>query len=135
MPGNTTGALITGTQSIDDYYNNVAATVCLQNSDWTVLLAQKAETIDRLVQDRRLSVSPHIAGQLKSLQSVKGLFSEMGGEGSQRLVLRPPAPRSVQPRDLFSSKGSTVEKINRLKDQGYTTVEAIRILVEEGAVE
>ncbi|AMJ49816.1 TraC family protein [Cereibacter sphaeroides] len=129
-----TGALITGTQSIDDYYNNVAATVCLQNSDWTVLLAQKAETIDRLVQDRRLSVSPHIAGQLKSLQSVKGLFSEMGVKGPNgwffgRLLLD---PFSLA---IYSSKGSTVEKINRLKDQGYTTVEAIRILVEEGAVE
>ncbi|MFC3058411.1 TraC family protein [Paenirhodobacter populi] len=129
-----TGALITGTQSIDDYYNNVAATVCLQNSDWTVLLAQKAETIDRLVADKRLSVSPHIAGQLKSLQSVKGQFSEMGIKGPGgwffgRLLLD---PFSLA---VYSSKGSTVEKLRRLKDQGYSTVEAIRILVEEGAVE
>ncbi|PZX46343.1 conjugal transfer ATP-binding protein TraC, partial [Cereibacter changlensis] len=129
-----TGALITGTQSIDDYYNNVAATVCLQNSDWTVLLAQKAETIDRLVADNRLSVSPHIAGQLKSLQSVRGLFSEMGVKGPNgwffgRLLLD---PFSLA---VYSSKGSTVEKINRLREQGYSTVEAIRMLVEEGQVE
>lgn len=129
-----TGALITGTQSIDDYYNNVAATVCLQNSDWTVLLAQKAETIDRLVADNRLSVSPHIAGQLKSIQSVRGHFSEMGVKGPNgwffgRLLLD---PFSLA---IYSSKGSTVEKIRRLQEQNYSTVEAIRILVEEGAVE
>lgn len=129
-----TGALITGTQSIDDYYQNVAATVCLQNSDWTVFLAQKPETIDRLVADRRLSVSPHIAGQLKSLTSVRGNFSEMGIKGPGgwffgRLLLD---PFSLA---VYSSKGSTVEKINRLKEQGYSTVEAIQILVQEGQVE
>ena len=129
-----TGALITGTQSIDDYYNNVAATVCLQNSDWTVLLAQKPETIDRLTGDNRLSVSPHIAGQLKSLQSVRGLFSEMAVKGPNgwvfgRLLLD---PFSLA---VYSSKGSTVEKIRRLQSQGYETVEAIRLLVEEGGVE
>ena len=129
-----TGALITGTQSIDDYYQNVAATVCLQNSDWTVFLAQKPETIDRLVADNRLSVSPHIAGQLKSLQSVKGNFSEMGVKGPSgwffgRLLLD---PYSLA---VYSSKGSTVEKINRLKEQGYSTAEAIQILVQEGGVE
>ncbi|MDH2328355.1 type IV secretion system protein TraC [Cereibacter sp. SYSU M97828] len=129
-----TGALITGTQSIDDYYNNVAAQVCLQNSDWTVLLAQKTETIDRLVADNRLAVSPHIAGQLKSLQSVRGHFSEMGVKGPTgwffgRLLLD---PFSLA---VYSSKGSTVEKIKRLEEQGYKTVEAIRMLVEEGQVE
>ncbi len=31
-----TGSLITGTQSLMDYYNNPAALVCLENSDWTV---------------------------------------------------------------------------------------------------
>ena len=129
-----TGALITGTQSIDDYYDNVAATVCLQNSDWTVFLAQKPETIDRLVADGRLSVTPHIAGQLKSLQSVRGQFSEMGIKGPGgwffgRLLLDPFCLA------VYSSKGATVEKIRRLKGQGYSTVEAIRILVEEGAVE
>lgn len=129
-----TGALITGTQSIDDYYNNVAATVCLQNSDWTVFLAQKPETIDRLVADRRLSVSPHIAGQLKSLQSVRGLFSEMGIKGPGgwffgRLLLDPFCLA------VYSSKGSTVARIRKLKEEGRSTVEAIRSLVEEGAVE
>lgn len=129
-----TGALITGTQSIDDYYNNVAATVCLQNSDWTVLLAQKTETIDRLVADKRLSVSPHIASQLKSLKSVRGNFSEMGVKGPEgwffgRLLLD---PFSLA---VYSSKGSTVDKIRRLKEQGYNTAEAIRLLVEEGGVE
>jgi conjugal transfer ATP-binding protein TraC len=129
-----TGALITGTQSIDDYYQNVAATVCLQNSDWTVFLAQKPETIDRLVADRRLSVSPHVAGQLKSLTSVRGNFSELGIKGPGgwffgRLLLD---PFSLA---VYSSKGSTVEKINRLKEQGYSTVEAIQILVQEGQVE
>nr|WP_247654642.1 ATP-binding protein [Cereibacter sphaeroides] len=106
-----TGALITGTQSIDDYYNNVAATVCLQNSDWTVLLAQKAETIDRLVQDRRLSGLSAHRRPAQIAPVGEGSLLGNGREGSQRLVLRPPAPRSVQPRDLF------LERVDRREDQ------------------
>ncbi len=129
-----TGSLITGTQSIDDYYHNVAATVCFQNSDWTVCLAQKPETIDRLQNDSRLAVNGHIAAQLKTLRSEKGAFSEMGIKGPDgwvfsRLLLD---PFSLA---VYSSKGSTVEKIRRLREQGYTTVEAIEQLVQEGGVE
>lgn len=129
-----TGALITGTQSIDDYYNNSAANVCLQNSDWLIMLAQKAETIDRLVADNKLSVTPAIAAQIKSLQSVSGLFSEAAIKGPDgwaftRLLLD---PFSLA---IYSSKGSTVDRIKRLKADGHSTVEAIRQLVEQGAVE
>ena len=129
-----TGALITGTQSIDDYYHNVAATVCFQNSDWTVCLAQKPETIDRLQSDTRLAVNGHVAAQLKTLRSERGAFSEMGIKGPDgwvfsRLML------DQFSLAVYSSKGSTVEKIRRLKEQGYTTVEAIEQLVQEGGVE
>lgn len=129
-----TGALITGTQSISDYYNNAAAEVCLQNSDWLVMLAQKPETIDRLVADNKLSVTPSIAAQIKSLQSVSGLFSEAAIKGADgwaftRLMLD---PFSLA---VYSSKGSTVDRIKRLKADGHTTVEAIRQLVSQGEVE
>ena len=106
----------------------------LSFSEASLTPAEKQAHIDRLVADNRLAVSPHIAGQLKSLQSVRGHFSEMGVKGPGgwffgRLLLD---PFSLA---VYSSKGSTVEKIKRLEEQGYKTVEAIRMLVEEGQVE
>jgi len=128
-----TGALITGTQSIDDYFANPAAEVCLQNSDWTVFMAQKPETIDRLEANNRLSIPAGFGTRLKSLTSVPGQFSEMaikgpGGWAFGRLVLD---PFSLA---VFSSKGSTVENLNRRKAAGMSTVEALKDMVAKGEV-
>lgn len=129
-----TGSLITGTQSIDDYYGNAAANVCLQNSDWLVMLAQKPETIERMAADKKLSVGPNILLQLKSLQSIRGQFSEMAIKGPLgwsfgRLVLD---PFSLA---VYSSKGATVERLRQLKSQGLKTVDALKLMVERGEVE
>ena len=39
------GALATATQSLNDYYKSDGATAALENSDWMLILQQKAETI------------------------------------------------------------------------------------------
>lgn len=129
-----TGCIITGTQSIDDYFANPAANVCYQNSDWVVMLAQKGETLDRLVAENKLSVPDGFVSRLKTITSVAGSFSEMavkGPEGSWffgRLLLD---PFSLA---VYSSKGSTVEGINARKRQGYSTVEAIKEMIAMGEV-
>ncbi len=129
-----TGALITGTQSVDDYYDNPAALVCLQNSDWQVFLAQKPETIDRLEADGRLSAPPGTGRRLKSLTSVPGQFSELAIKGSEgwvfgRLLLDAFSLTAV------SSKGSTVAELNRLKSEGLSTVEAVGVIAKAGTAQ
>lgn len=127
-----TGALITGTQSLMDYYNNQAALVCLENSDWTVFLAQKPEVIDQLVADGRLSAPEGIAHSLKSLVSARGQFSELGIRGPDgwvfgRLILD---PYSLA---IFSTTGETVERLRELREvRGLNMGEALEILVESG---
>lgn len=128
-----TGALITGTQSVDDYFQNPAAEVCLQNSDWTVFLAQKPETIDRLRREERLSVPDGFGARLKTITSVPGQFSELAIKGPEgwmfgRLALD---PFSLA---VFSSKGSTVEQLNKRKAAGMTTIAALRDMVAKGEV-
>jgi conjugal transfer ATP-binding protein TraC len=123
-----TGALITGTQSMQDYKANPAASVCLENSDFRIFLAQKPESIDALQ-----SIDPPVKMLLKSLTSVPGRFSELAiqmpeGFAYGRLLLD---PFSLA---VFSSKGSTVERMNHYKAQGMSTVEAIKTLVERGEV-
>ena len=126
-----TGALITGTQSIDDYYALPAAEVCLQNSDWTVFLAQKGETIDRLEASQKLSVAPGFGARLKTVTSVPGQFSEMaikgeGGWAFGRLLLDPFSLTA------YSSKGATVARLDELRHQGLTTVQALDAIIAEG---
>jgi len=128
-----TGALITGTQSVDDYFQNQAAEVCLQNSDWTVFLAQNPETIDRLEENKRLSIPAGFGAKLKSITSVPGQFSEMavkgpGGWFFGRLMLD---PFSLA---VFSSKGATVEHLKRRRAAGMSTVEALKDMVAKGDV-
>ncbi|MBW3245779.1 TraC family protein [Epibacterium sp. DP7N7-1] len=123
-----TGALITGTQSMQDYKANPASNVCLENSDYRIFLAQKPDSIDALD-----SIEPPVKMLLKSITSVPGRFSEMAiqmpeGFAYGRLMLD---PFSLA---VFSSKGSTVERMNQYKAQGMDTVQAIKTLIERGEV-
>lgn len=126
-----TGALITGTQSVNDYYANEAAKVCWENSDWSVFLAQKPETIETLQKDARLAVSTYVADQLKSLTSVPGRFAEFGIKGASgwsfgRLLLDPFS------LTVFSSKGETVERVKALQAQGHSIAEAVELVADSG---
>lgn len=129
-----TGSLVTGTQSIQDYYDNPAAGVCLENSDFNIFLAQKPATIDRLLEEKKLGVGQGVAKRLKSLQSVKGQFSELAIRGPEgwafgRLALD---PLSLA---IYSSKGSTVVAIRKRQQQGMTLAEALRDVVASGEVQ
>jgi len=127
-----TGALITGTQSMMDYYNNPAALVCLENSDWTVFLAQKPEVIDQLVAEGRLAAPEGVAHSLKTLISAKGQFSELGIRGPDgwvfgRLILD---PYSLA---VYSTTGQTVARLKELREvRGLNIGEALEIVVESG---
>ena len=129
-----TGALITGTQSMLDYYENPAALVCLQNSDWTIFLSQKPEVIDQLVADGRLNAPDGVAHSLKSLTSIQGQFSECGIRGPDgwlfgRLLL------DKYSLAIFSTTGRTVQKLNELVDgRGMNMGDALEQLVESGEV-
>ena len=57
------GSLITGTQSVNDYYANPAARAAWENSDWVIFLAQKDESVELLKAEKRIPLRPrHGAG-------------------------------------------------------------------------
>ena len=96
-------------------------------------MAQKPETLDLLASERRLAVNPVMLHQLKSIAPVAGLYSEMAIKGPEgwvfgRLLLD---PFSLA---MFSSRGETVERIRRLREEGgLSMVEALRQVAEEGS--
>ncbi len=127
------GMLVAGTQSLNDFYTNSAAKAVIDNSAWVIALAQNPEAIENLKNERRLNVSEFITTQLKSLKKHEGAFSELairnseGGWVFARLVLD---PYSIA---VYSSHGSTVQHIKRLRDQGMSLENAIQKVVDSGA--
>jgi conjugal transfer ATP-binding protein TraC len=71
------GAFITGTQSIEDYTKNPAASAALQNADWVFMLRQKPESIAALEASQRLPMNETIRAMLRSLQTEHGSFAEV----------------------------------------------------------
>ena len=128
------GALVTGTQSVNDYYANAAARAAWENSDWVIFLAQKDESVELLKQEKRIHCDPGMERALKSLTTADGRFAELvlhGPDGWRvlRLVLD---PWSVA---LFSSRGPAFAAVERLKAQGLSTAEAIDRLAAGGGVD
>ena len=118
------GALVTGTQSVNDYYANPAARAAWENSDWVIFLAQKDESVELLKQEKRIHCDPGMERALKSLATADGRWAELvlhGPDGWRvaRLVL------DAWSVALFSSRGPAFAAVEDLKSQGLTTVEAI----------
>lgn len=120
------GTLITGTQSIDDYYKNAGATAALNNSDWVCLLAQKPETIASLKKSQKVIMDDTKEKLLNSLKMSSGQYSEIMITNSDgyfvgRLILD---PFSLA---LYSTKAEDVVKIKDLQAKGKSLIEAVEI--------
>ena len=126
------GALVTGTQSVNDYYANPAARAAWDNSDWVIFLAQKDESVELLKQEKRIHCDPGMERALKSLATVDGRHAEVvlhGPDGWR--VARLALDRWSQA--LYSSRGPAFAAIEKLKSEGLTTEEAVARVAEEGA--
>ena len=118
------GALVTGTQSVNDYYANPAARAAWENSDWVIFLAQKDESVELLKQEKRIHCDPGMERALKSLTTADGRYAELvlhGPDGWRvaRLVL------DAWSVALFSSRGPAFAAVETLKAEGLTTLQAI----------
>ena len=121
------GSLITGTQSVNDYYANPAATAAWENSDWTIFLAQKGESVELLKQEKRIHCDPGMERALKGLATADGRWAELvlHGPDGWRLGRLALDPWSVA---LFSSRGQAFAAVEKLKAEGLSTLEAINTL-------
>ena len=71
------GSLIIGTQSVEDFYQTQGAMAAYENSDWMCLLAQKLSSIDRLKENKRLTMDSSLEASLKSLRIQTNEYSEV----------------------------------------------------------
>ncbi|GAB1395005.1 TraC family protein [Rhodocyclaceae bacterium] len=126
------GAFGTITQSVDDYYKNEATKAAINNADWLFLLRQKAENIERLGKEGKLSLDEWLKRQLGSVSTEHGHFSEIYihspmGAGLGRLLLDPFSML------VYSTRAEDYEAIKRLREQGLSVADAIEQLVTQRA--
>ena len=124
------GQLVTGTQSVDDYYKNPAATAAIQNTDWFCILSQTKESIEAIKTSKRIMMDEEMEKALLSLRMVDHEYSEIMicsssmGWSIGRLILD---PYSIA---LYSSKGEDFGKIKALQEQGRTLADALEIVAK-----
>ena len=116
------GALVTGTQSVNDYYANPAARAAWENSDWVIFLAQKDESVELLKSEKRIHCDPGMERALKSLTTADGRYAELvlhGPDGWRvaRLVL------DAWSVALFSSRGPPSRRSRPSRPKGLSTVD------------
>lgn len=120
------GTLITGTQSIEDYYKNPGSTAALNNSDWVCLLAQKPEAIEALEKSGKVMMDRTKKELLRSLRMNSKQYSEVmitnqDGYFLGRLIL------DKYTLAMYSSKAEDVARIQQLQMEGKTLAEAVEI--------
>lgn len=117
-------SLITATQSINDYYKSDGSRAALENSDWFVILQQKAETISDFRRTDRFEMDNHVDALLRSLKRNGTDYSDIFIRGPEmqsvcRLVL------DDYSATLYSSSPAVFAQIEQLVHRGLSMQEAI----------
>ena len=125
------GALATATQSLNDYYKSDGARAALENSDWMLVLQQKAETIADFRANARLDMDDRTETLIRSLKRSGTEYSEVFIKGPEteavgRLVLDPFSAT------IYSSDPDTYAAIQECERRGHSLADAIRIVAGGG---
>ena len=115
---------ITATQSLNDYYKSDGARAALENSDWMLVLQQKAETIADFRKEARLEMDDRTETLIRSLKRSGSDYSEVFIKGPEteaigRLVL------DDYSATLFSSSPQTFAAIDAEIARGHQLADAI----------
>ncbi len=118
------GTLITGTQTINDYYANSATEATINNTEWKIILSQTNESIADLETSKKIVMNGGLKESLSSLRKKDGEYSEgiiynSDGFALFRLIIDPYSSM------LYSSKAEDITQINQLKDQGLSLADAL----------
>lgn len=117
-------SLITATQSLNDFYKSEGSLAALENSDWSVVLQQKEETINDLAKHQRFEMDHYTETLLRSLKRNGVEYSDVLIKGPEtlavgRLVLDPYSAT------LYSSSPRVFAGIEELVKGGVPLPDAI----------
>ncbi|MGE7199758.1 type IV secretion system protein TraC [Brevundimonas naejangsanensis] len=126
------GALVSGTQSLEDYSKTSGAQACFENSDHMIILQVKEESLELFRKNGRLQIDEPTKAMLASLKVVDGEYSEtfiMGPDAKflGRLVL------DDYSSTLYSTTADVFERIRGAVANGVPLEEAVGVVAAERA--
>ena len=126
------GSAVIATQSVNDLYENPVGRAIAENSACMMLLGQTSETVESIKRNKRLELPADGYEMLKGVHTILGAYSEIfiksnAGVGIGRLVV------GDYQKLLYSTDPSDIAAINRHKEYGLSTQDAIRAVLEERA--
>ncbi|MDU7586734.1 MAG: ATP-binding protein [Acidovorax sp.] len=126
------GAVVICTQSINDLYENAVGRAIAENSASMYLLGQTEETVESIKREQRLSLSEGGYHTLKSVHTIKGVYSEIfvrskSGIGVGRLIV------GEFQKLLYSTDPVDVNAIAQYEKQGESLPNAIRRVIADRA--
>lgn len=118
------GALVVGTQSVNDFYATPAARAAFENSDWMCLLAQKPESIKQLKESDRITMDPTMESMLTSVKTKQGVYAETMIYGPHKYAI---GRLFLDPFSLilYSTKAEEFAAVQELTKKGLSLPEAI----------
>ncbi|MDA0938849.1 MAG: type IV secretion system protein TraC [Proteobacteria bacterium] len=126
------GNIISGTQSLNDYYKTEASKATIENTDWLCILPHKTESIAELKKTEKIMMDKGgvMEMAIKSLKKIDNEYGEVmiygpNGWSIGRLLLD---PYSLA---LYTSKGTEYEKIEAAVKRGMELEEAIEIVAND----
>jgi len=125
------GALVTITQSLNDYFASSAGLAAYKNSYWKIIQMQNKADINMLVDDKKIILNPFQKRLLSSVTTEHGVYSEMMilGDNQEcavgRLLLDPYS------RILYSTQPKDYSDVNELCDKGMPLVDAIEVIARQ----
>jgi conjugal transfer ATP-binding protein TraC len=111
-------------QGVNDYYKSPSTLACLENADWTLLLAQKRESIDQLAKSDRLPGGEESIKLIRKLRTIKGYYSECAIIGPSGIATARLAPDKFKEM-VFTTHPDDVAEFQALLAQGLSDVEAL----------
>ena len=126
-------SLVTATQSLNDFYKSEGSLAALENSDWSIVLQQKEETVSDIGKHGRFEMDRYTEALLRSLKRNGVEYSDVMIKGPEtlavgRLVLDPYSAA------LYSSSPAVFARIEELVRQGIALPDAIEQVAFPGYV-
>ncbi|RZI47499.1 type IV secretion system protein TraC [Rickettsiales endosymbiont of Peranema trichophorum] len=124
------GALVVGTQNLDDFYSSPGAEAAFMNSDWLCCLKQKSESISLLRKTEKFKINDHQQKMLESITTKPGEYAEVmimtsGHCSIGRLILDPFS------MVLYSTKPEEYRRVMEYREQGISLTESIEYVAKE----
>lgn len=118
------------TQSLKDVDGSPGMNAIVSNAAFKIILPQEASEVERLADSKLLPLDTYTLRQMKSVQTVPGLYSEiMVMQGNAWGIVRLTLPRYLQ--ILFSTRGLERTAIFEALHQGVSVDQAIRTFIKE----